>query len=91
MFVQNLPTGKTSVEYGEPKPYQSPVRVTSVSPDVIIYSDAESGKDIGKVYRTTNRWWVDAVTIVNPIEIPDKYIGFLFIRQVYIALKNNEL
>ena len=91
MLVQSLPFGKISVEYGEAEPYQSPLRVTYVDPDVLIYSDAKTGKDIGTVYRTMKRWWVDAVTIGSPIEIPDKYIGFLFIRQVHIALKNNEL
>lgn len=90
MRVQTLPIGKISAEYGEAEPYQSALKVTNVNPNLLIYSDAKTGKDIGTIYRTMKRWWVDVVTIDSPVEIPDKYTGFLFIQQVHTALKNNE-
>jgi hypothetical protein len=89
MLVQVHPTGKTFVELGVSEPYHSPLKVEVISPDLLVYSDSQTGQDVGKVYRTMNQWWVDAIPFPSPFKVPEKYIGFLFIRQAHITLKNN--
>jgi hypothetical protein len=86
MNYQNLPTGRTYAEYGDPVEYQSPIIVDENFPSCVTYKCAKSMQLIGKVYKTADgRWWL-ATCFLNhwtPVEVFSKIEGFLFLNSLH--------
>jgi hypothetical protein len=86
MKVQYLSSGSTVVVYGDPMPYQSPLRITENLPSLVIYVDNKTSSEVGRVYRTSDdRWYLSTVYINNrnPIEVFAKYKAFLFLQKLH--------
>jgi hypothetical protein len=86
MNVQVLPTGRISVEYGDPVEYQSPILIDENFPSIVTYKCARTRNLIAKVYKTADgRWWL-ATCYLNhwqPVEVFSKIEGFLFLNSLY--------
>lgn len=83
MDVQELSSGRWSVVYGEPKAYQSSLRVSEQYPSAVSYVDAKSGEEVGMVYRDYyhgGRWYLTSLYLGwNPVVVFSKYEGFLLL------------
>ena len=86
MKVQYLSSGSTVVVYGDPAPYQSPLRVVECLPSVVVYEDTATGEFVGKVYKDeVGRWFLET-TYLNPdlpLEVFAKYQGFLLLNKLH--------
>lgn len=90
MKFQSLSLGNTVVEYGEPMPYQSPLRITENLPSLVMYADTKTSCEVGRVYKADDgRWYLSTgyLNNWNPIEVFAKYKGFLFLHKLH---SNNE-
>ena len=86
MYVQQTSTGAISTVYGNPVPYQSPLRIAECLPSVIVYEDSTTGEFVGKVYQDdTGRWFLEAVYLNPelPLEVFAKYKGFLLLNSLH--------
>ena len=86
MNVQELPTGRWLVEYGDPVEYQSPILIDENLPSLVTYKCALTGHHIGKVYKTQDgRWWLATPYILHwtPIEVFSKIEGFFFLNNLH--------
>jgi hypothetical protein len=86
MNVQELPTGRWLVEYGNPVEYQSPILIDENLPSLVTYKCALTGHHIGKVYKTEDgRWWLATPYISHwtPIEVFSKIEGFFFLNNLH--------
>ena len=86
MNVQELNSGKWSVVYGNPVPYQSPLRIAECLPSVVVYEDNTTGKFVGKVYKgDAGRWFLETVYMNPdlPLEVFAKYQGFLLLNKLH--------
>ena len=86
MKLQSLNSGNTVVEYGDPMPYQSPLRIDQCYPSVVTYSDSKTGEHVGKVYKDTEGRWYLRTRYINsdiPFEVFTKYEGFLFLNKLH--------
>jgi hypothetical protein len=86
MNVQELPTGRWLVEYGDPVEYQSPILIDENLPSLVTYKCALTGHHIGKVYKTEDgRWWLATPYISHwtPIEVFSKIEGFFFLNNLH--------
>ena len=86
MKLQLLNTGRWSVVYGEPVPYQSPLQVTENLTSLVMYADINTTCEVGRVYKTDDgRWYLSTVYLNNwnPIEVFAKYKGFLFLNKLH--------
>lgn len=81
MNVQALPTGRISVEYGEPLAYHSPLWIVSATSDEVVYAADYQGTPIARVYRKGDEWWLATAYIGHwqPIPTLSKYEGFLLL------------
>jgi hypothetical protein len=91
MNVQYLSTGRWSVRYGEPVPYNSPLWVVSSDSEEVVYADTPDGTPVARVYRKDNEWYLATAYLSHwqPIPTFSKYDGFLFLLQLH--KKSNEL
>ena len=90
MKLQSLNSGNIVVEYGDPVPYQSPLRIAECFPNVVVYEDSTTGEFVGKVYQDdTGRWFLEAIYLNPdlPLEVFAKYKGFLLLNKLH---SNNE-
>jgi hypothetical protein len=72
--------------YGEPMPYQSPLRIADCFPNVVVYEDSNTGKFVGKVYQDdTGRWFLETIYMNPdlPLEVFAKYKGFLLLNKLH--------
>lgn len=86
MKLQSLSSGSIVVEYGDPVPYQSPLRIDQCYPSVVTYSDSKTGEYVGKVYKNTEEQWYLRTPYINsdiPLEVFTKYNGFLFLNKLH--------
>ena len=86
MILQLLSTGRWYVVYGDPVPYQSPLRIDQCYPSVVTYSDSKTGEHVGKVYKDTEGRWYLRTRYINsdiPLEVFTKYGGFLFLNKLH--------
>jgi hypothetical protein len=86
MNVQELPTGKWLVEYGDPVEYQSPILIDENLPSLVTYKCAITKQHIGKVYKTQDgRWWLATPYISHwtPIEVFSKIEGFFLLNNLH--------
>jgi hypothetical protein len=86
MKVQYLSSGSTVVVYGDPAPYQSPLRVDECLPSVVVYEDSATGNFVGKVYQDdSGRWFLETVYLNPdlPLEVFAKYKGFLLLNTLH--------
>jgi len=86
MNVQELPTGRWLVEYGNPVEYQSPILIDENLPSLVTYKCAITKQHIGKVYKTEDgRWWLATPYISHwtPIEVFSKIEGFLLLNNLH--------
>ena len=86
MKLQSLNSGNIVVEYGDPVPYQSPLRIAENLPSLVTYKDTETTCEVGRVYKADDgRWYLSTVYINNwnPIEVFAKYKGFLFLNRLH--------
>ena len=86
MILQLLSTGRWYVVYGDPVPYQSPLRIDQCYPSVVTYSDSKTGEYLGKVYKDTEGRWYLRTRYINsdiPFEVFTKYGGFLFLNKLH--------
>ena len=72
--------------YGDPAPYQSPLRVVECLPSVVVYEDTATGAFVGAVYKDeVGRWFLET-TYLNPdlpLEVFSKYQGFLLLNKLH--------
>jgi hypothetical protein len=86
MNVQDLPSGRKLVEYGEPVTYQSPLLIDENLPTVVTYKCAVTLQHVGKVYKTEDgRWWLVTCYLNHwmPVEVFSKIEGFLLLNNLY--------
>ena len=86
MYVQQTSTGAISTVYGNPVPYQSPLRIAESLPSVVVYENPTTGEFVGKVYKDeVGRWFLET-TYLNPelpLEVFSKYQGFLLLNKLH--------
>ena len=86
MKVQYLSSGSIVVVYGDPAPYQSPLKVAECLPSVVVYEDSTTGKFVGKVYQDDAGGWFLETIYMNPdlpLEVFAKYKGFLLLNKLH--------
>jgi hypothetical protein len=86
MKFQSLSSGITVVVYGDPVPYQSPLRIVECFPSVVVYEDNATGDFVGKVYKDeVGRWFLETVYLNPdlPLEVFAKYKGFLLLNTLH--------
>jgi hypothetical protein len=86
MNVQDLPSGKKLVSYGDPVDYQSPLLIDENLPSIVTYKCAVTGDYVGKVYRTQDsRWWLSTIFFSHgtPIEVFSKIEGFFLLNNLH--------
>ena len=86
MKLQLLNTGKWSVVYGEPMPYQSPLLIAENLPSLVMYADPKTKCEVGRVYKSEDgRWYLSSVYLNNwsATEVFAKYKGFLFLNKLH--------
>ena len=86
MRVQQMSTGATYIVYGDPVPYQSPLRIAECLPSVVVYEDSTTGKFVGKVYEDdAGRWFLETIYMNPdiPLEVFAKYKGFLLLNKLH--------
>jgi len=86
MNVQYLNSGSIVVVYGEPKPYQSALRIYENHPTLVLYKCSQTGHDVGKVYRSKDGRWYLATRYIEhwrPLEVFAKYEGFLLLNRLH--------
>ena len=86
MNVQELNSGRWSVAYGEPMPYQSPLLITENLPSLVMYADSQTKCEVGRVYKSEDgRWYLSSVYLNNwsATEVFAKYKGFLFLNRLH--------
>ena len=86
MKVQYLSSGSTVAVYGEPMPYQSPLRITENLPSLVLYADTKTTCEVGRVYKANDGRWYLSTGYLNdwmPIEVFAKYKGFLFLQKLH--------
>ena len=86
MKVQYLSSGSIVVVYGDPAPYQSPLRIAECLPSVVVYEDSTTGKFVGKVYEDdAGRWFLETIYLNPdlPLEVFAKYKGFLLLNKLH--------
>lgn len=89
MNVQELPTGRWLVEYGEVS-YQSPLWIVSSSETEVVYAKEPNGTPVAKVYRKDDEWYLSTSYLKHwqPVPTFSKYEGFLLLLNLK---KQNEL
>ena len=86
MHVQQMSSGVISTVYGNPVPYQSPLRIAESLPSVVVYEDSTTGGFLGKVYKDdAGRWFLETVYLNPelPLEVFAKYQGFLLLNKLH--------
>ena len=86
MNAQVLSSGRCAVQYGDPRPYTSPLRIHEQHPSVVLYKCSQTGHDVGRVYRTEDNRWYLATRYLNhwqPVEVFAKYEGFLLLNNLH--------
>ena len=86
MYVQQTSSGDIFTVYGDPVPYQSPLRIAECLPSVVVYEDSTTGKFVGKVYKDdVGRWFLETVYLNPglPLEVFAKYQGFLLLNKLH--------
>ena len=66
--------------------YQSPLRIAENFPSLVMYTDTETTREVGRVYKTDDgRWYLSTVYTNNwsPIEVFAKYEGFLLLNALH--------
>jgi len=81
MNVQNLPTGRISVEYGVRMEYQSPLWIVSHNNTEIIYAETPESGPIARVYKKDDEWYLTTAYLGHwqPVPVFSKYEGFLLL------------
>lgn len=72
--------------YGDPAPYQSPLRVVECLPSVVVYEDTATGEFVGKVYKDeVGRWFLETTYLNSDLslEVFAKYQGFLLLNKLH--------
>ena len=67
-------------------PYQSPLRIVESLPSLVMYTDAKTSCEVGRVYKADDgRWYLSTgyLNNWNPIEVFAKYKGFLFLNRLH--------
>ena len=84
MNVQELPTGRKSVEYGNPVEYQSPLWIVSHNDTEIIYAETPESGPIARVYKKDDEWYLTTAYLGHwqPIPAFSKYEGFLLLLNI---------
>ena len=89
MKAQLLPGGRTYVDYGDPVPYQSALRVSHDSAHVLTYYCSKTDRVIGQVYKVLDGgWWVTSPYFKKRHTLPaiTKLGGFLMLNDLYRSI-----
>jgi hypothetical protein len=81
MDVQELPSGKIFVEYGDSVKYQSPLWVVSSSETELVYAEVPNGIPVARVYLKDDEWYLSTSYLKHwqPVPTFSKYEGFLLL------------
>jgi hypothetical protein len=85
MNVQDLPSGRKLVSYGDPVKYHSPLLIDENLPTIVTYKCALTLHHVGKVYKTEDgRWWLATCYLDHwmPVEVFSKIEGFLLLNSL---------
>ena len=86
MKAQLLLGGRTYVDYGDPVPYQSALRVSHDSNHILTYYCSKTDRVIGQVYKVPDGgWWVTSPYLKGRHMLPvvSKLEGFFVLNDLY--------